>query len=133
MSRVTLAKPRSSPEGLRVLAQPPTFHLVAPLALGACQPRLGLARGAPFLRIEHREMPPYDLGRRVALDALGAGVPAHYVARRIEQENGAVGDRCDEQAKQLVGRVAGERALGDPRIHLHGPANSTRGSLRSPL
>ena len=42
-------------------------------------------------------MLPDDLGRRIALDALGAGIPAGDDAVRVQHEERIVGDAVDEQ------------------------------------
>ena len=43
-----------------------------------------------------------DLVCRIALDALGAGIPAGYPPFRVEHEDRVVDDRLNEQAKCFV-------------------------------
>src|SRR5437763_423954 len=45
----------------------------------------------------------HDLGRGIALDALGTGVPAGYETVRVEQIDGVVEDRLDEEPVRIVG------------------------------
>jgi hypothetical protein len=91
------------PEAAAVLAETPA--LVLETALGADRFQLaprqaGLER---FRRIEAREMRPDDVVAGVALDALGAGVPARHPALEIEQEDGVVADVADHALGQPPG------------------------------
>jgi hypothetical protein len=96
-----------------------------PLALGPLQHALRHAGGALLRRVEHREMLADDLVRAVALDALGARVPAHHPAGGVQQEDGVLGDALDQQAELLVGGVVGGREPRRGRIQLHGADHST--------
>jgi hypothetical protein len=60
---------------------------------------------------------PDDLGGRVALEALGSGVPAQDVPVGVEREDGVVANALDEQAIQF--------ALVSPE----GPRDGARGFL----
>src|SRR3984885_871601 len=52
-----------------------------------------------LLRIKDRKVLPDDLGRRVALDPLGAGVPGGYPAVGIEHKDCVIGDAFDQKPK----------------------------------
>src|SRR6185436_1459406 len=84
------------PEGRAVLAHAPALLLEAAggraLELAA---RAALRAGV--VRIELREVPADDLVRRIAEDALGAGVPARHVAVVVEHEDGVVDDAFHHQ------------------------------------
>ena len=67
-----------------VLADTPAFLFVAPLGLRDLQIALRLARGHVVGRVEQREVPAEDLLGAVALDALGARVPALHTAAGVE-------------------------------------------------
>jgi hypothetical protein len=54
-------------------------------------------------------MAPDDLARAVALDALGAGVPARHAARGVEQVDRITGYARHQDAELLVGRVGAAR------------------------
>jgi hypothetical protein len=60
-------------------------------------------------------MPAEHFARAVALDALGARVPARDAPARVEQVDRVVGNGRDHQPELLVARVrgAGGEALGD--------------------
>ena len=55
-----------------------------------------------LLGVEHREVPANDLLDAVALDALGAGIPATHVAARIEHVDGVIGGRVYEKPELLL-------------------------------
>ena len=109
MSRVILAKPIRLPPSPRialmttlaqkrdaVLAQSPALHLVfAALGGDGKRPRRDAGR-AVVLGVEAREMLADDLCALIALDALGARVPAHDVALRIEHEDRVIGHGVDQ-------------------------------------
>ena len=80
------------PKARAVLAQPPAFFRVVPLALGHLELPVGFPAAGLFGRVEEREVAADDLVRGVALDPLGAFVPGHDPARRIEHEDRVVDD-----------------------------------------
>jgi hypothetical protein len=97
------------PEAAAVLAHAPAFAFEAPVARRVGERSLGLAGGAVFGRVEKREMPADDLGGAIALDALGAGVPARHAARGVEQVDRMTGYARHQDAELLVGRVGAAR------------------------
>ena len=75
-------------------------------------------------------MPADDLLGRVALDALGARVPARDPALGVEHEDGVVPDALDQQAEALLALAAGVlgvAALGDVAEHQHDADDLARG------
>ena len=56
-----------------------------------------------LIGIEPRKMLPDHLLAGVALDALGAGIPVHDVARGIEHVDRVVGHALDQQAEAPLG------------------------------
>ena len=84
------------PEAGAVFADPPAELLVGAGTGGFGQLHLGLARLDVLARVERREVPADDLLGSVALDPLGAQVPARDVAVGIETEDGVVAHRPDE-------------------------------------
>ena len=81
------------PEAGAILAQPPAFGLKPALGRGRVQGSGGQADGAVFFGVEDREVLADDLVGRVALEALGAGIPGRYVAVCVEKIDGVVLDR----------------------------------------
>ncbi|GBH27421.1 hypothetical protein BvRS1_44700 [Burkholderia vietnamiensis] len=51
-----------------------------------------------------------DLGRQIALDALGTLIPRGDVAWRVEHEYGVVGDRADDRLEPEFGEAVQEIA-----------------------
>src|SRR6185312_2425494 len=100
------------PEARAVFAIAPALLFVAALGLGATQLLLGMLALAVFVRIEDREVLADDLVAAIALQALGADVPAGDVAVDVEHEDGVVAHRFDHDAEALLalakrfGRVA---------------------------
>src|SRR5206468_1870574 len=96
------------------------------------------ARLHGLLRVEDRERPADDLGRLVALEALGAGVPSDDAALGVEHEDRVVAHLLDEepeallaQAQVLLGALArgalGARSGGAHRsIHAEPASASAR-------
>jgi hypothetical protein len=83
------------PEARTVAAHPPSFASSArPDALASSR---WFVRRDVFRRIERREVAPDDFVRRIAFDALRAGVPACHAARRIQPEARVVSHRVDQQ------------------------------------
>src|SRR5690606_9532339 len=112
------------PEPRAILAHAPALVLEAALAGGQFQLGLRPAGAHRLLRVEAREVVADDLVRAVALDALGAGVPAHHDALGIEGEDGVVLDPVHQQAEQVRPRLHGRRhALHRIAaiVHAHGP------------
>ena len=102
------------PESRSVLPNPPAFVLETPRIRGGAQLELGEPPGDQLARVEDREVLPDDLGGGIALDALGAGVPAQDVPVGVQREDGVVPDALDQQAIQvaLVRRKAPARGSG---------------------
>jgi hypothetical protein len=98
---------RQGPEPAAVLAQPPALAFEAAVAPRAGERRLRHAARTVLGDVELREMPADDLVGAVALDALGAGVPARHAPGAVQQVNGVVGDARDQQAELLVRRGGG--------------------------
>ena len=84
------------PEALAVLADPPARGLETAFRFRGLQRACGDAGGAVFRGVELREVLADDLGRLVALEALGPGVPAGHPAGRIQHVDRVVGDRVDQ-------------------------------------
>jgi hypothetical protein len=87
------------PEAAAVLAHAPAFGLEFACARSRLQRPLGQAGLAIDILVKALEVLSQDLGRRVALEALGAGIPADDVAARIEHVNGVVGHGLNEELK----------------------------------
>src|SRR5205085_12295088 len=91
------------PEGRAVLADAPALDFEAPLCGRRIQVALWHAAFDVASGIEAGEVLADDLFRTVALDPLGAGVPARDAAARVEHDDGAVGDALDHQPEALLG------------------------------
>ena len=107
------------PEPRAVLAHAPAFslELAGPQRLFQRAPR---KVGRPvFFRVEPREMLPDDFMGRIALEALGARIPARHHAGGIEHVDGVIVDRLDQQAITAIFRQGGAKALLNVR---HCPA-----------
>jgi hypothetical protein len=78
---------------------------------------------AVLLGVEAGDVRPDDLGRRVAVDALGARVPGRHPALGVEHDDGVVGQALDQQPElplallqrplRLVSRGDVARVLGE--------------------
>ncbi len=89
-------------EARAVLAQPPRLGLEATLAFGNGKAARRLSAHAILLGVEAREMLADDLGRLIALDALGAAVPVADDARGIEHVDRVVGDAFHQPPEKLL-------------------------------
>lgn len=89
------------PEAAAVLAQAEPLGLEPADGRGRVQGTRRQSRGAVFLGIEAGEMLADDLGGCIALEPLGAGIPARDRAGRIEHVDRVVGDRIDQDAITL--------------------------------
>ena len=90
------------PESSAVFTDPPAFVLEAAQPLGLGELVLRQLASECVRRIEHREVVADDLIGAVALEALCPGVPGVHPTVRIEQEDGVVSDRLDEEAKTFL-------------------------------
>ncbi len=94
------------PEPRAILAQPPALGLEPPVAGGGAERAsrkvcLDILRGE-----ETRLLLPDDFLGAITLEPLGAGVPGRDHSLGIEQVNGIVGDRADQEPDTLlVGQV----------------------------
>ena len=87
------------PEQSAVLAHPPTLGLVAALLGRRAERAVSRAGRAIGLGVEDRDVPADDLVGRVALDPLGAGVPADDLARGVEHDQRIVDDAGGEETR----------------------------------
>src|SRR5437588_23293 len=92
----------STCSGVRPIRPADALAAEAPLDGRGLEMRHRLVADASLLRIEHREVLPYRLFRRVLLHALRAGVPAGDVALRRYREDGVVPHRLDELGEPLL-------------------------------
>src|SRR5437868_11221929 len=90
------------PEGRAVLAQPRPFVLEASLFARPAQLFLRPMSFARLRGVEDPEVFADDLVGTIALDALGARVPACHAPLRIEHEDGVVLHRFDEKPETLL-------------------------------
>src|SRR5207248_10077934 len=90
-----------------VLADPPALDLAAPPLGRLAQIRRGLPRSDVLGGVEAGELPAEDLLRRIPLDALRPGVPAHDPTRRVEPEDRVVLHALHQQAEALLALVRG--------------------------
>ncbi len=88
------------PEARAVLAHAPGLRLEPTLGQRRGQGTGGQALGAILLAVEAREMAADDLAGFVALDALGAAVPAHHPALRIEHVDRIVAHALHQQPER---------------------------------
>ncbi len=102
------AKPRA------VLANPPALGGKTLRAPRGFQRPLRFARGAVLLFVKGGEMLADDFVGGIALDALGAGVPAGDMALVVKHIDGVIGDALDEQAKLRLAPLERRRAFFDP-------------------
>ena len=115
MSRVTFAKPSSSPprpwiaredhvrpEQGAVLAHPPAFVLDAAVHPGRANLGCRLAGQLVLRRVEDAEVAADDLVGGVALQCLRAGVPAAHRAVHVEHEDGVVAHAVHQQPEALL-------------------------------
>ncbi len=91
------ACPKTGP----VLAHAPALLLVAPRQLGRRERLLRRTRRTIFRRVERADVPADDFMRGVALDPLGAPIPAGDDSFWIEQIDGIIDDALDEQLELL--------------------------------
>src|SRR5204863_518661 len=103
------------------LAHAPALVLEAALGARDLELVFGPAARDRLGRVEAREMLADDLVGPVALDLLGAGVPAHHPAARVDHEDGVVVDAFDEEAETFFG-WRGARALRTFRHDSLGPS-----------
>jgi hypothetical protein len=90
------------PEVRAVLAHPPAFGLELAGALGRLQRGRRNAACDVLLGIEQREVPADHFPGCIALEALGAGIPARDVAGSVEHVDRIVGDGVDQQPEALL-------------------------------
>ncbi len=96
------------PKARAILAHAQAFGLHAARADRRAQPRLGQPGLLVFGRVKAREMGVEDLLLLIALDALGAQVPAHDAAFGVEHVDRIVGHALHQQGKAAL--CAGKRA-----------------------
>src|SRR5690606_39635637 len=108
------------PEPAAVLAHAPALVLQAPFRQRDPELLFRPALGDHLRRIEHGEVLADDLVGAVALDLLGAMVPAHHPALGVEHEDRVVAHAFHQQAEallaaaqQLVGLAALGQVAGD--------------------
>src|SRR5262245_2578074 len=104
------------PEAAAVLAHTPAFGFGPTIARRGLQRRGRHPGRAVLVAVEHAEMLPEDLVRRIALDAPGAGIPRRDDAVGVELEDRIVDHGVHQAAKPTFGvqdLLAGLRALGD--------------------
>ena len=89
------------PETRAVLPDAPALVFEPAVARRSFQLPLALARPDILLGIEAREVLADDLVGGVALEPLGARVPRRHVAGRVENEDGVVLHRRDQQPEPL--------------------------------
>src|SRR5206468_5742284 len=106
------------PERRAVLAHAPALLREAAFARRDLELPLRLAVRDLLGRVEAREMLADDLGRGVALDALGTGVPARDAAVRIEHEDRVVDDALHHQAEASLALREERGALAHARLEL---------------
>jgi hypothetical protein len=84
------------PEALAILANPPPLGLELAGARGS--PERGRRNAAldVLFGIESREVPADDFAGGVALEALGAGIPARDIAGSVEHVDRIVGNGIDK-------------------------------------
>jgi hypothetical protein len=92
----------AGPEARAVLAHAPAFGLVLALVQGGRQGALGQVRRPVFGGVETREVLAQDFGRQVALEALGARIPAADVAFGVEHVDRIVADARDQILEALL-------------------------------
>src|SRR5690606_17044213 len=123
------------PEALPVLAQAPALLLEAPVGRGIRERRLRLAGEAVFLGIEGGEVLAEDLVGGVALEPLGAGVPADHAPLVIHHVDRVVRDGVDEELEStllespLTGAVAASGCCHVSESSLR-PSRSVAGHAR---
>src|SRR4029453_3858880 len=103
-------------EGAAFLAAPPAAPLEASLGGGPGQHLLRQPGRDVVRLVEPAELLAEDLLGRPALDPFRARVPADHPTLGVEQEDGVVLDRLDQQAELLVAGHAGLGALL-PALH----------------
>ena len=102
------------PEQAAVLAHAPTFGLVATVFHRRAQPPRRKAGGPVVVGEELGVMLADRLVGGIALDPLGAGVPADDDAVRIEHVDGVIGQPVDQKPELPLALTQG--LLGDPPL-----------------
>src|SRR3989344_5874391 len=103
------------PEEGAVLALTPALGLESARLSRRPQGPFGQARG-PILRgVEAREVLAENLGGRVALEPLSAGIPARHDAVDVEHVDRIVGDRLDQEPVAVL-RLRGPASLRCGRL-----------------
>ena len=100
----------AGPESRPVLADSPALCLEPPFVPGSLESDARNLRLPVLLGVEAREMLTHDLVGGIALESLGAGIPAAYPSFRVEHVNGIVSDALDEQAEPLLARRSSSSA-----------------------
>ncbi len=90
------------PKTRAVLPKTPALRFKAAIRRCSGERATGKADGAVLLRIENREVPTDDFLSRVALEALGPGIPRGDVPVRVQQIDGIVLHRVDEDLETVV-------------------------------
>jgi hypothetical protein len=85
------------PKRRPILADTPALCFVSPTLQRRSQRARRLAGGAIGLRVEARKVLTDDFLRRVALDPLGAGIPAGYIPMRVQHEDRVIRHGINEQ------------------------------------
>src|SRR5262249_24454176 len=94
------------PELRAVFADTKALCFELPITQSCLERFRGNAGCAVGIGVEGLEMPPENLGFRVALDALGARVPVSYVAGPVEHEDCVVGDVSHHELKASLGLLS---------------------------
>jgi hypothetical protein len=90
-----------------VLALAQSYTLVAAIFQGALEVEEGLSEPVVFIGIKDGNVLADDLGFAISFDLLGAIVPAHDTAFRINEENSIVFDMPDEETEPLFRALPG--------------------------
>src|SRR5215208_6961580 len=108
---------RRGPETGAVLAHTPSFILEAADGLCRLQSPRRLSGREVLRREEHRKIFADDLLGAVALDAFGARIPADNIALEIEQIEGIVGHRLNQELEPFrIAYLFENRPLHSDRI-----------------
>src|SRR6185437_14170154 len=102
------------PEAGAILSDAPSLVLDAAIRDRGGEIALGQAVGDSLARIEDREVLADDLVRTIALEPLGAGVPAQDVAVRVERKDRVVEHAIDEELVERTDLIVdyAMRAIG---------------------
>ena len=112
------------PKALAVLADAPAFAFEPAPGRGLPQNALWHVGGAVFRGVEARKIFPENFPLGIALDALGARIPARNPAIGIDHVDRVVGHALDEETKPLVGLDVLAQRIG--LTHSRAPATTTR-------